>query len=299
MKLPDRLVRPADPSRSAPGATVPRRRPPSHGTSLRARSVKSHIRSQSPPLPATAGEARPRKSQLGPLPGSITCSSRSPGDVSGWSRRLRCRAESGPCCGCSPPRCAAIPPSPWPPWDGGYPHSAPQPRRVRGGSPAMRQDPAPGVAVGPGLTVVRARWDVGCGAGSPGVEGPAGVRTESNWPGCEPRSKAARAAWGWREGQRWTLARVITLIGRLFHVRYTLRGTSYLLHRMGYSPQVPVHRAAEGDDKAITAWRTGTWADSPRVGKHQAGQPPARGNSASTQHAVRHRLGDDLKQCAS
>jgi hypothetical protein len=39
------------------------------------------------------------------------------------------------------PRCAAIPPSPWPPWDGGYPHSAPQPRRVRGGSPAKRQDP--------------------------------------------------------------------------------------------------------------------------------------------------------------
>ena len=27
-------------------------------------------------------------------------------------------------------------------------------------------------------------------------------------------------------------ARVTTLIGRLFHVRYTLRGTSYLLHRL-------------------------------------------------------------------
>ena len=29
------------------------------------------------------------------------------------------------------------------------------------------------------------------------------------------------AAWGWGEDQRWTLARVTTLIGRLFHVRYT------------------------------------------------------------------------------
>ena len=68
------------------------------------------------------------------------------------------------------------------------------------------------------------------------------------------------AAWGWGEDQRWTLARVTALIGRLFHVRYTLRGTSYLLHRIGYSPQVPVHRAAERDEDAITAWRAVTWA---------------------------------------
>jgi len=41
------------------------------------------------------------------------------------------------------------------------------------------------------------------------------------------------AAWGWAEDHRWTLERVTTLIGRLFHVRYALRGTSYLLHRIG------------------------------------------------------------------
>jgi transposase len=66
-------------------------------------------------------------------------------------------------------------------------------------------------------------------------------------------------AWGWDEDRRWTLQRVTTLIGRLFHVRYTLRGTSYLLHRMGYTPQVPVHRAAERDEAAIAAWRDATW----------------------------------------
>jgi putative transposase len=33
------------------------------------------------------------------------------------------------------------------------------------------------------------------------------------------------AVHGWNEDQRWTLERVTTLIGRLFHVRYTLRGT--------------------------------------------------------------------------
>jgi transposase len=68
------------------------------------------------------------------------------------------------------------------------------------------------------------------------------------------------AVWGWSEDQRWTLARVTALIGRLFHVRYTLRGTSYLLRRIGFTPQVPVHRAAERDEDAIGAWRAVTWA---------------------------------------
>ena len=71
---------------------------------------------------------------------------------------------------------------------------------------------------------------------------------------------AGPAAYGWREDQRWTLARITALIARLFHVRYTLRGTSYLLHRIGFSPQVPVHRAAERDEAAIAAWRAETWA---------------------------------------
>ena len=68
------------------------------------------------------------------------------------------------------------------------------------------------------------------------------------------------AVWGWGEDRRWTLARVTALIARLFHVRYTLRGTSYLLHRIGFTPQVPICRAAERDEDAITAWRAVTWA---------------------------------------
>ena len=67
------------------------------------------------------------------------------------------------------------------------------------------------------------------------------------------------AAWGWDQDQRWTLARVTTLIDRLFHVRYTLRGTSYLLHRLGYTPQVPIHRAVGRDEQAIAAWKATTW----------------------------------------
>ncbi|WP_432838539.1 winged helix-turn-helix domain-containing protein [Dactylosporangium sp. CA-092794] len=71
--------------------------------------------------------------------------------------------------------------------------------------------------------------------------------------------KRGPAAHGWVEDQRWTLLRIAVLIGRLFHVRYTERGVSYLLHRMGWSPQVPVHRAVERDEAAAVAWREETW----------------------------------------
>ena len=55
---------------------------------------------------------------------------------------------------------------------------------------------------------------------------------------------AGPAVCGWNTDQRWTLARVAALITRLFGVSYTPRGTSYLLHRLGFTPQVAAHRAA-------------------------------------------------------
>jgi hypothetical protein len=66
------------------------------------------------------------------------------------------------------------------------------------------------------------------------------------------------AAYGWAEDQRWTLARVTKLIRRLFRVEYTLRGVSYLLHRMGFSWHVPAHRAAEAQVVDIGVVRTVT-----------------------------------------
>jgi transposase len=68
------------------------------------------------------------------------------------------------------------------------------------------------------------------------------------------------AAHGWDEDQRWTLARAAVVIERLFGVSYTLRGTCYLLHRIGWTPQVPAVRAVERDEDAIAAWRALTWA---------------------------------------
>lgn len=71
---------------------------------------------------------------------------------------------------------------------------------------------------------------------------------------------AGPAVFGWVADQRWTLPRVTALIGRLFGVRYTERGVAYLLHRIGWSPQVPVHRAVQRDEAAIADWRECTWA---------------------------------------
>ena len=71
---------------------------------------------------------------------------------------------------------------------------------------------------------------------------------------------AGPAAYGWAQDQRWTLARVAALVMRLFGVSYTLRGVSFLLHRLGFSPQVPAHRAFERNEDAIAELRTATWA---------------------------------------
>lgn len=72
------------------------------------------------------------------------------------------------------------------------------------------------------------------------------------------------AARGWVEDQRWTLARVADLIAARFRVSYTLKGVSILLHRMGFSPQVPKHRPIERDDTAVTTWRQEAWPQAKR-----------------------------------
>ncbi|MFD5434769.1 transposase [Kitasatospora sp. NPDC127067] len=61
------------------------------------------------------------------------------------------------------------------------------------------------------------------------------------------------AAHGWVEDQVWTGARVATLIGRKFHVSYSVSGARRLMHRVGFSPQVPARRVAEPDEQAVTA----------------------------------------------
>ncbi|WP_447005159.1 winged helix-turn-helix domain-containing protein [Saccharothrix isguenensis] len=107
----------------------------------------------------------------------------------------------------------------------------------------------------------RRRWHAGGDAGL-ASKGPGGSSCRLDEPRLERLARAldqGPAAHGFGDDQRWTLARVSDLIARLFHTRYTLRGVSYLLHRMGFSPQVPTHRAVERDEEAIVTWRRETW----------------------------------------
>ena len=66
---------------------------------------------------------------------------------------------------------------------------------------------------------------------------------------------AGPAGHGWGEDQCWTLARIAAVIAEKFGVSYTLAGVDYLLHRIGFSVQVPTRRAAERDEAAVAAWR--------------------------------------------
>lgn len=65
-------------------------------------------------------------------------------------------------------------------------------------------------------------------------------------------------AHGWTD-QRWTLARVKTMIGRLFRISYTVEGTWRLLRRSGWSWQQPARRAIEREDEAVELWKREVW----------------------------------------
>jgi transposase len=71
--------------------------------------------------------------------------------------------------------------------------------------------------------------------------------------------EAGPAASGWTEDQCWTLARITEVIRSRFRVGYTQAGADLLLHRLGWSVQVPARRAAERDEARIAAWREETW----------------------------------------
>ncbi|MFF2199665.1 transposase [Streptomyces sp. NPDC058145] len=85
------------------------------------------------------------------------------------------------------------------------------------------------------------------------------------------------AAHGWVDDQVWTAARVCTLIGRKFH---SVSGVTRLLHRMGYSVQMPARPATERDEDAITAWREATWQEVKALGRR-----PARSSASRTKRA--------------
>jgi putative transposase len=108
----------------------------------------------------------------------------------------------------------------------------------------------------------RRAWDVG-GTEALRSKGPASRcrLSEGQLARLEAELDAGPAAHGWAEDQRWSLARIALLISSMFHVRYSVPGVCLLLHRIGWSPQVPIHRAVKRDQGAITAWKDEQWPD--------------------------------------
>lgn len=108
------------------------------------------------------------------------------------------------------------------------------------------------------------RWRRALAAGgrealaSKGAGGAKCKLTEAQVAGLEEVLDAGPAACGYVD-QCWTLARVTDQVWRRFGVEYTLAGTAVLLHRLGWSVQVPARRAAERDEDKVARWREDTW----------------------------------------
>jgi transposase len=75
---------------------------------------------------------------------------------------------------------------------------------------------------------------------------------------------AGPAAWGWKD-QCWTLARMGEIVRERFRIEYTLAGLDVLLHRLGWSVQVPGRRHASRFDDPRTGRRV-----SPHTFRHTA-----------------------------
>jgi len=65
-------------------------------------------------------------------------------------------------------------------------------------------------------------------------------------------------AYGFR-GQVWTCARVAAVIGEEFGVRYHKDHVRRLLQALHWTPQMPITRAVQRDEAAITRWRRDSW----------------------------------------
>ena len=81
------------------------------------------------------------------------------------------------------------------------------------------------------------------------------------WARLEQELRKGPLAHGLAGDQRWTLSRIKTLIGKLFHVGYTIEGTGKLLRRHGWSVQVPARQAMERDEDAVAVWKAEVWPD--------------------------------------
>ena len=81
------------------------------------------------------------------------------------------------------------------------------------------------------------------------------------WARLEAELRKGPLAHGFVDDQRWTLGRIKTLIGKLFHVGYTPEGVWKLMRRHGWPAQVPIRQALERDEEAVAVWKAEVWPE--------------------------------------
>ncbi|WSN45923.1 winged helix-turn-helix domain-containing protein (plasmid) [Streptomyces sp. NBC_01334] len=104
--------------------------------------------------------------------------------------------------------------------------------------------------------------------------------------------EAGPATCGWAD-QCWTLTGIAEVVRHRFGVEYTLAGMGLLLHRIGWSVQVPSRKATERDEAKIATWkdeqgpvikrRRRTWAPDAAT-RPSCESPPQEPNASPWRH---------------
>jgi putative transposase len=113
---------------------------------------------------------------------------------------------------------------------------------------------------------------------SKGASGPDPKLSPAQLSRLKARLELGPAAAGYGEDQRWTLARVVALIATMFHLTVSVTTAWQAMRRLGYTAQLPIHRAIERDEQAIARWRRYQW---PAVKESPPGEPPGSASLTS------------------
>ena len=148
--------------------------------------------------------------------------------------------------------------------------------------PPRGRPPARGL--GPGRQRLARRWQTGGtdALRSRGPSGPTPRLSDAQLATVEPALLDGPTAHGFT-GELWTLDRIAIVIERLSGVRYHPAWVwAVLHHRLGWSGQRPVRRAAERDQAAIDRWVKEDW---PVIKQTPSGAEPAWSSSTSPRSA--------------
>lgn len=113
---------------------------------------------------------------------------------------------------------------------------------------------------------------------SKGPSGPDPTLSDAQVARLKERLELGPAAAGYGEDQRWTLARIVALIATMFHLRVSVTTAWQAMRRLGYTAQLPIHRAIERDEQAIARWRRYQW---PAVKESPPAGPPGSASPTS------------------